>query len=231
MQPNPSDSGNPVSSWRPAQAYTFAIVCLLIGLPMGYLIRGSTAPATHTMPLSASTGNAANAVTQKQNAGAQPAAMPSMDDMKRMANKQVAPLLSELEKKPNDAALLNKVALMYKATHQFDQAAAYFKKSLDSDPKNVAVRDDYASSLYYLGDADGALAQLQKSLSYDPKHAGTLYNIGIIKWKAKNDVDGAVDSWKTLLQLNPDFKRKDAIQQLIQAATASKSQVANARKG
>ena len=54
-----------------------------------------------------------------------------------------------MQKKPNDAALLNKTALTYKAAHQFDKAAEYFKKSLDSDPKNVAVRDDYASCLYY----------------------------------------------------------------------------------
>jgi tetratricopeptide (TPR) repeat protein len=230
MQPNTGDPDNAVSSWRPAQAYTLAIICLLIGLPIGYLLRGSAVPATTAAAASAATPNAAIAAPAKA-AAAAPAAMPSMDDMKRMANKQVSPLLAELEKKPNDAALLNKVALMYKAAHQFDEAATYFKKSLDNDPKNIAVRDDYASCLYYLGEADAALAQLQRSLTYDPKHAGTLYNIGIIRWKAKGDVDGAVDAWKKLLELNPTFARKDMIEQLIQAATASKSQVASAKKG
>ena len=67
------------------------------------------------------------------------------------------------------------------------KAAEYFKKSLDSDPKNIAVRADYATSLYYMGDVDGALAQLNKSLTYDRKHAGTLFNIGMIEWKGKAD--------------------------------------------
>ena len=230
MQSNAGEPYNAVSSWRPAQAYTFAIICLLIGLPIGYLIRGSTAPTTTPVAVAASTG-AAPMVAPGKPAAVAPATMPSMDDMKRMANKQVSPLLAELEKKPNDALLLNKVGLMYKAAHQFDEAAVYFKKSLDSDPKNIAVRDDYASCLYYQGQADAALVQLEKSLTYDPKHAGTLYNIGIIKWKAKGDVDGAVDSWKKLLELNPTFARKDMIEQLIQAATASKSQVASAKRG
>src|SRR3954451_19939508 len=106
MQPDPSDSDNSVSSWRPAQAYTFAIICLVIGLPIGYLIRGSTVPTTGPATVSASTtGQAASVLSHKSNAGAAPAAMPSIDDMKRMANKQVAPVLAELEKKPNDPVL------------------------------------------------------------------------------------------------------------------------------
>ena len=140
MQSNAGDPDNAVPSWRPAQAYTFAIICLLIGLPIGYLIRGSTAPTATPVAVAASTG-AAPTVAPAKPAAAAPAAMPSMDDMKRMASKQVSPLLAELEKKPNDAVLLNKVALMYKAAHQFDEASVYFKKSLDSDPRNIAVRE------------------------------------------------------------------------------------------
>ena len=156
--------------------------------------------------------------------------MPSLDDMQRMAKKQAEPLMAQLEKKPNDAVLLNKVALTYKAAHQFDKAAEYFKKSLDADPANIAVRDDYASCLYYSGDVDGALAQLNKSLTYDPKHAGTLFNIGMIKWKGKGDVDGAVASWKKLLQLNPKLEQKQAIEQLIDQATKSKTARAGGEK-
>ena len=138
--------------------------------------------------------------------------------------------MTQLERNPSDAALLNKVALTYKAAHQFDQAAEYFKKSLESDPTNIAVRDDYASCLYYLGDVDGALGQLNKSLTYDPKHPGTLFNIGMIQWKGKGDADAAVASWKKLLQLNPKIEQKQAIQQLIEEATKSKADTASGDK-
>lgn len=138
--------------------------------------------------------------------------------MKRMADKHVEPLMAQLKKNPKDAKLLNQIALNYKATHQFKEAATYFKKSLDVDPKNVAVRDDYASCLYYEGDVDAALAQLQISLKYEPTFPGTLFNLGMIRWKGKGDVDGAVAAWKELLKTNPNLPQKDSIEQLIAKA-------------
>jgi len=141
-----------------------------------------------------------------------------VDDMKRMADAKAAGLLEKLKTNPNDATTLNQLGILYRATHQFKEAEGYFEKSLEIDPKNADVRTDLASCLYYTGDADGALAQLNKALTYDPKHAGALMNIGIIKWKAKNDVPGAVAAWEKLLKLNPDFKQKDAVQRMIAEA-------------
>jgi len=83
--------------------------------------------------------------------------MPSLDDMKRMADKKAEPLLATLKADPKNAALLNKTGLTYKAGHTVQEAIVYFRMSLDIDPKNVAVRDDMASCMYYNGDVDGAL--------------------------------------------------------------------------
>jgi len=159
--------------------------------------------------------------------------MPTLDDMKRMADKQAEPLLEKLKTDPQNVDLLNKTALTYKAAHQFKDAIVYFQKALDIDPKNVPIRTDMASCLYYTGDVDGALAQLDKSLTYDPKHAGTLMNIGIIKWQGKNDVDGAVAAWQTLLKLNPNFPQKEAIEHMITEAkqTRNTAQSSNPPKG
>ena len=204
------------SVWKPAQTYTMAAVCLLIGLVIGYFLRGSA-----SQPTTAVASEAAPAMggSQDPHAGmGQQQKMPSLDDMKRMADKQTAPLLEQLQKDPNNADLLNQVGTMYRATHQFKTAIDYYQKSLAINPKNVGARTDLASCLYYLGDVDGALAQLNKSLTYDPKHAGTLMNIGIIKWKGKNDVDGAVAAWETLLKLNPDFANREVVEHLIDQA-------------
>ena len=217
-----NDTNQPTDAvWKPLQTFTMATICLIIGVAVGYLVRGSAAPR----PAVANTNVAQPA--GGPNVGMVKQGTPSLDEMKRMADKQAQPLLTKLKSKPNDAALLNKTALTYKAAHQFDKAAEYFKKSLDSDPKNIAVRDDYASCLYYLGDVDGALAQLQKSLTYDPKHPGTLFNIGMIEWKGKGDVDAAVAKWETILKSNPDFPQKDQVQHLIEAARRSKATVAD----
>ena len=159
--------------------------------------------------------------------------MPTLDDMKRMADKQAEPLLAKLKTDPKNVDLLNKTALTYKAAHQFKDAISYFQKALDVDPKNVPIRTDMASCMYYTGDVDGALAELDKSLTYDPKHPGTLMNIGIIKWQGKNDVDGAVAAWQTLLKLNPNFPQKAVIEHMITEAKQQKNtaQSSNQPKG
>ncbi len=201
------------TKWTATQTYVMASVCLLIGLLVGYLIRGSASPVGPSAATAPEVQQAASAPPAGM--GQQAQKMPTLEDMKKMADKQAQPLLTKLKADPKNVDALNKTALTYKAAHQFKEAITYFQKALDVDPKNVPIRDDMASCMYYTGDVDGALAELSKSLTYDPKHPGTLMNIGIIKWKGKNDVDGAVASWEKLLKLNPDFPQKDVIEHLI----------------
>jgi cytochrome c-type biogenesis protein CcmH/NrfG len=221
---NVSDSSSQSNlTWRPIQAFLMAGICFVIGVSVGFLIRGSAAQAAPTMASAA----------QSENAPAAPPAMgqgqmPTLEQMKHMADKQAEPLIQQIKTDPKNAGLWNQVGLIYKATHQFKDAETYFQKSLEIDPKNVTVRADLASCMYYEGDVDGALAQLNKSLTYDPRHAGTLMNIGIIRLKGKHDTSGAVAAWEDLLKQNPNFEKKALIQHMIAEA---KQQVASPPKG
>jgi cytochrome c-type biogenesis protein CcmH/NrfG len=202
-----TDDSNRNASWKPLHVYIMAAVCLMVGVAVGYLARGSAAAVP------------AAAVAQKDRPIASAdQAMPSLDDMKRMADKQVEPLLTRLKTDPNNADLLNQIANVYRMTHQFQTAASYYEKSLAVNPKNVGPRTDLASCLYYQGDVDGAIAQLEKSLTYDPKHAGTLFNLGMIRWKGKNDATGAIAAWQKLLKENPNYPNKHAVENLISEA-------------
>ena len=222
MQDVAKQNDKATTTWTATQTYVMAAVCLLVGVLVGYLVRGSANPA----------GQPPTAAAQMQQAPNSPPPgmgqqrMPTLADLKRMADKQAEPLLAQLKTDPKNVELLNKIALTYKAAHQFQEAIVYFQKALEVDPANVPIRTDMASCIYYSGDVDGALAELNKSLSYDPKHAGTLMNVGIIKWKGKNDVNGAVAAWQTLLKLNPNFPQKDVIEHLI--AQAQQQGAANA---
>jgi cytochrome c-type biogenesis protein CcmH/NrfG len=201
-----TDDSNRNASWKPLHVYVMAAVCLMVGVAVGYLARGSapSAPA-------AVAENAPPAVSANQS-------MPSLDDMKRMADKQAEPLLAQLKTDPNNADLLNQVGNVYRMTHQFQTAASYYEKSLAVKPNNVGPRTDLASCLYYQGDVDGAITQLEKSLTYDPKHAGTLFNLGMIRWKGKNDAAGAIAAWQKLLKENPNYQDKQAVENLISEA-------------
>lgn len=208
-------------SWQPRQLLVMCAVCLVLGFLAGYFLRGSaSAPAPALSAAAQETGASSHATSQDTGPTTQqmPKEAPTLDDLKRMADKKAAPVLEKLKSDPKNPQLWNQVGLIYKSAHQFKEAAGYFEKSLQYDPKDLGVRADYASCLYYSGDVDGALAQLNQSLAYDPKHAGTLMNIGIIKWRGKNDVDGAVAAWEKLLQYHPDFPQKDLVRQMLTQA-------------
>jgi Tfp pilus assembly protein PilF len=223
----PKEPASPRPSWLPTPLLVMCVVCLGAGFLAGYLLRGSEPAAARAsvvvaQPL-AQTQAKGEPPQSSQPAQPMPHKMPTMEDMKRMADKKAAPLLEKFKSDEKNPDLANQIGLIYENAHQFKAAAAYFEKSLQYDPKNVGVRADYASCLYYTGDVDAALAQLNQSLAYDPKHAGTLMNIGIIKWKGKNDVDGAVAAWEKLLQYHPDFPKKDSLQHMITQAKQTKT--------
>jgi cytochrome c-type biogenesis protein CcmH/NrfG len=82
----------------------------------------------------------------------------------------------------------------------------------------VAARTEMASCLYSNGDVDGALGQLQQALKYDPKDANSLFNLGVVKWKGKNDPAGAIAAWQRLLATNPKLERKPLVERMMAEA-------------
>ncbi len=200
-----------VPTLRAAQVFSMAAFCLAVGLGIGYLMRGSQ--------LAASSPKAtAQATAPTAPEGARPVGhRPSLDEMRQMADKQAAPLLEKLKSNPNDSSLLVQVGAIYHTTHRFKEAAEYYTRALDTDPKNVAVRTKLASSLYRNGDVDGAIKQLNQALTYDPKDANALFDLGMIKLQGKGDPKGALAAWQRLLKTNPQLspERKATVMKLM----------------
>ena len=196
------------SDWRARQVYAMAVISLAVGLTVGYLFRGSQSHGPSPQPAVAQ---------QVPAAGGMGGQMPSLGQMKQMADQKAAPLLERLKSDPNNRDLLLQVGSLYLSTHQFKEAADYFGRALQVDPKNVAVRTQMASCLYYSGDVDGAISQLQQGLRYDPKDVSLLFNLGIIEWQGKHDSQAAVATWQQLLKSNPQLSadRKANLQKMI----------------
>jgi cytochrome c-type biogenesis protein CcmH/NrfG len=229
-------AGKPQISWKAKQAYAMAVVCLLVGLLAGYLLRGSSSSTTASSSAATQPGSQPGAMqpgtipavmkpgTMPPN-GTHP--MPTMEQMKQMADKMTAPLIAKLKANPNDTKVLIQIAGLYNKAHQFKDAADYYGKALRLDPKNVDTRNEMASCLYYSGDADGAIAQLQQSLKTDPRNVNALFNLGMVRWKGKNDSRGAIAAWQQLLKANPMLDRKPIVEQMIAEAAKSQSSAAN----
>lgn len=199
---------------RAPQVYATAVVCLVVGLAIGYLLRASRPSSSPTQPVAIGTESSASGTAVGGGQTHSPA------EMKKMADRRVAELLEKLKSDPNNVAVLAEVAAIYHTSHQFKEAAVYYDRAVEVDPKDVAMRTKLASALYYSGDIDGAIAQLNKGLIYDPKDANSLFNLGLIKLQGKQDAKGALAAWRKLLKSNPQLSedRKATVQQLMATA-------------
>jgi cytochrome c-type biogenesis protein CcmH/NrfG len=211
IMPNDFPEARSVSAtWSPELVYGLAAICLGLGVLVGYLVRGSSGSS---VPAPAEAKHLETPAGMPQGHPT-----PTLEQMKQMADKKAVPLLEELKKHAKDKKVLAQTAYVYKSAHQFQDAANYFGKALEVDPKDVTLRTEMASCLYYSGDVDGALVQLQQSLKYEPKDANSLFNLGMIRWKGKNDPAGAVAAWQELLRTNPNLDRKPIVEQMIAEA-------------
>jgi cytochrome c-type biogenesis protein CcmH/NrfG len=196
------------SPWRATRVYLMAGICLVLGFAVGYLFRGS-ASASPSQPRAVKTmPQSAIATPMPSNEAAETRQMPTLELMKTMGDTKAKPLLDQLKNDPNNAALLNQIGKIYESTHQFKTAEQYFDRSLRVASKNIAIRTEMASCLYYDGNVDGALDQLQQSLKSDPNDMNSLFNLGLIRWQGKNDAAGALAAWEKLRKQNlPSEKR------------------------
>lgn len=197
---------NEVSTWTGVQAYTLAVVCLLLGVAGGWFIRGSQSAAAPVASVE-STGAPASVNAQ-----------PTPEQMRKMADTQAAPLLEQVKSNPNDPALLGKIGNIYYDVQDYVTAIAYYQRALKAQPSNADVRTDLATAYWYTGNPDSAIQEFNKALSYQPNKANTLFNLGVVQWQGKMDIKSAVATWQKLLATNPHYENKEKVQQLIAEA-------------
>jgi len=195
--------------WTSTQAYIMAVLCLMVGCAVGYLLRGSMGSSA-PVP-AAATAEQQGMPPAGMGGGMGQQQMPSPEQMKAMADKQAAPLLEQLKSKPNDPALISQIGNLYYDSQIFPVAIDYYQKALAIDPKNSMVRTDMATALFYSNDFDHSIAEFDRALKDDPKNSNALFNRGIVKWQGKMDVNGAVADWETLLKQNPNYEQADKV--------------------
>ena len=199
---------NSNEQWTNVQAYTLAVICLLIGIAGGWFVRGSGTAASAAPVASASAPDTTGANSQASTAA----------QLQQMADAQVAPLLEKLKADPNNAEMLASIGNVYYDAQQFPSAIDFYERALKIQPKNTGVRTDMATAYWYTGDADRAITEFKKSLSYEPTKANTLFNLGIVEWQGKMDVANAVATWQRLLDTNPNYEAKDKVLELMAQA-------------
>ncbi len=203
-----ASNSNSSSNWTSSNVLIQAAICLVLGVVLGFFIRGSRSAAS--TPVTAGTAQpAAGAI-----AGV---GQVTPDQLNHMAEKQAQPLLAQLQSTPNDAELLAKVGYIYYAARNFKPASEYYKRSVDIKD-DLVVRTELGRAYYHAGDPDSALAEFEKIVKIDPNNATAMYNIGLIKWQHNFDANGAVAVWKQMLKKNPNHPRRADVEKLIAKA-------------
>jgi cytochrome c-type biogenesis protein CcmH/NrfG len=193
------------AGWTATQAYLLAAFCLLLGVALGYLFRGSASPA---IPAVASTNT-------QQGSGASPQGGAEAQAALQLA---AAPLQEAVDKDPKDYESLVKLGNLFYDAQQFPSAIQYYERALEIHPENPDVRTDMGTAYWYSGNADKALAAMETSLKHRPGHPQTLFNLGWIRWQGKADPKGAVEAWEKLLKTNPDYPEKQKVEEYIAKA-------------
>jgi tetratricopeptide (TPR) repeat protein len=193
------------------QAYVLAVICLAVGIAAGWFVRGSETSASAAAPL-------ANASVPASGSVSSATQLPTPAQMQQMADTQAAPLIEKLTADPTDATILESIGNVYYDAQQFPTAIDYYQRALKVEPANTGVRTDMATAYWYTGNADAAIAEFQKSLSYEPNKANTLFNLGVVEWQGKMDVDKAIASWQKLLDTNPDYPDKAKVLEMMAQA-------------
>ena len=194
-------------AWTGRQAYLLAAFCLLLGVALGYLFRGSASPAAAQAAASTTTQQGSAFQKQQPDPNAQAA-----------LTQAAAPLLEAVNKDPNDFDSLVKLGDLFYDGKQFPSAIQYYERALVIHPENPDVRTDMGTAYWYTGDAEIALASMETSLKYRPGHPQTLFNLGWVRWQGKQDPKGAIEAWQQLLKANPDYPQRQQVEQYIAKA-------------
>src|SRR5208283_1506921 len=136
-----------IEQWTSVQAYTLAVICLLVGIAGGWFIRGSQNPAA------AATRAATESVPSGTPDGRNQAPTPAQ--MQKMADTQAGPLIEKLAADPSNAVLLESIGNIYYDAQQFPTAIDYYQRALQSRGCRMARKDGYRQSRRQLAEVVG----------------------------------------------------------------------------
>ena len=202
-----------------SDSIAFGVAGIVFGLIAGWII-GTQQAGSRPVPQQAASATAAPAGTEGQTTRA------AVVDQQ-----QVTALTTVATREPNNAKPRIELANLYFDAERYDDAIKWYTEAVKLSPKDVNVSTDLGVCYYYTNQPDKALAQFDHSLSLDPKHAKTLLNVGIVKAFGKQDLDGAMQAWRQVIQLAPDSPEGQAAKRAIDSLSAAHPGVAGQKPG
>jgi flagellar motor component MotA len=100
-------------------------------------------------------------------------------------------------------------------------------ENIDDVGKGIAVA--FVATIYGVGSANILFLPFAGKLKPRLRNS-SLMSLCIIEWKGKNDTNAAMAAWEKLFKSNPDFPRKDTVEDMIAEAKGQVNTVQQARQ-
>lgn len=194
------------------ESIIYAISGIFFGLIAGWIIGSQqasmaprpSAPVAESAPPPASSGSVP---------GTPPPAI--LDEA------QVQALRNVVDRDPKNAVARAQLGNLYYDAGRYSDAITWYAESLALNPADVNVSTDLGVSYYYSNQPDQALKQLDHSLQIDPKHTKTLLNMGVVRAFGKQDLKGAMDVWRRLVEIAPESPEGRQAKQALESLSTA----------
>ena len=197
-----------------SESVVYALAGACFGLIVGWIVATQQTAADRArftkMAESAATSSSVAAAT-----GSSTPAPAILDESKVKALQTVA------EGNPKNADARTQLGDLYYDAGRFTDAIKWYGESLALNPKDVSVSTDLGVSYYYNNETDRAIQQLERSLQIDPSHAKTLLNLGVVRAFGKQDLKGATEVWKRLVEIAPQSPEGRQAQQALDSLSSA----------
>ena len=199
-----------------SDSIVFAIAGMCFGIILGWVIgtQQATRRTGATVQMQSGAAEPQQGANQQASGTRQP---PALDEAK------VQGLMTIIKSDPKNAGAHVQLGNAYFDAERYADAIKWYQQALSINPKNADASTDLGVSYYYSNRADDALKQFENSLRIDPKHAKTLLNKGIVLAFGKQDLTGAADSWRKVVELAPNSPEAQAAQRGLEGIAASQS--------
>ena len=192
-----------------SESIVFAIAGMCFGVILGWVMASQQPPE----------GTAA--------APPQAAAQPG-EQRPQLDEGRVQALMTIVKSDPKNASAHAQLGNAYFDAERWQDAIQWYEQSLQLDPNNADVSTDLGVSYYYTNRPDEALARFDKSLAINPKHTKTMLNKGIVLAFGKEDLKGAAEEWKKVVELAPDTPEGQAARRALEGVAAAHAGGGNA---
>jgi tetratricopeptide (TPR) repeat protein len=197
------------------ESVVYAVSGVFFGLIVGWIIGSQQTSVSSRAALPPPVETASQA-PPPQAATPPGAPQPAMLDQTK-----VQALQAIVEKDPKNALARAQLGNVFYDAGRYPDAIKWYSEALALNPKDAEVSTDLGVSYYYNNDPDRAITQLERSLQLNPSHTKALLNLGVVKAFGKQDLKGATDAWKKLVEVAPQSPEGQQAKQALDSLSSA----------